>query len=77
MKAEEKHQISEWLKKQDTELKITPSHYFDLIELIHNYHIEQLKLAKVTPMTRVGKSKRSVIYQPNVDNTTKPPKNKL
>jgi len=42
MKAEEKHKVSEWLKKQESELKINPSHYFDLIELIHNYHIEQL-----------------------------------
>jgi len=42
MKAEEKHKVSEWLKKQESELKINPSHYFDLIELIHNYHKEQL-----------------------------------
>jgi len=26
MKAEEKHKVSEWLKKQESELKINPSH---------------------------------------------------
>jgi len=53
MKAEEKHKVGEWLKGQESELKINPSHYFDLIELIHNYHIEQLNLAKETQMTNL------------------------
>ena len=29
-------------QNKESELKINPSHYFDLIELIHNYHKEQL-----------------------------------
>ena len=51
MKEQEKHKVGEWLKGQESELKINPSHYFDLIELIYNYHKDQLKLAKVTSMT--------------------------
>ena len=53
MKNEEKHRVSEWLKKQESELKINPSHYFDLIELMDSYHIEQLKLTEVAPMTNL------------------------
>ena len=60
MKAEEKHQVSEWLKKQKSELKINPSHYFDLIDLIYNYHKEQLSTNedKVSVLCECGGNER-------------------
>jgi len=48
MTEQEKHKVGEWLKGQESELKINPSHYFDLIELINNYHINGLSQSEIT-----------------------------
>ena len=73
MTEQEKHKVGEWLKKQESKLKINPLYYFDLIELIHNYHKEN-KLAVQSNEITISKQSElllAVICEYNKINTQK------